>query len=78
MMDDVVREISISRTVSSHALWWLEIWWTKDFNSWADARGWLWDDYRAEVFNTRDGFRIQFLYDDDATLFRLTWLYSHA
>lgn len=75
MTDDTdVRMIEIIRTNTDHAAWWSNIWRGQGFESWADARGWLWDDYRAEVFKTKDGFKIQFLYSDDATLFRLTWL----
>ena len=74
MTDDGVRVIEITRMVPPQVIWWSELWQKKDFESWADARGWLWDDYRAEIFSIKDGFKIQFLYEDDATLFRLTWL----
>ena len=74
MYESSIRLIPINRIDSSHAPWWAGIWKKKGFENWADARGWLWDDYRAEVFKTKDGFTIKFLYDDDATLFRLTWL----
>jgi hypothetical protein len=66
--------ISINRVDLDQANWWRNIWHGQGFESWADARGWLWDDYRAEVYKTKDGFEIRFMYLDEATLFRLTWL----
>ena len=48
------------------------MWKSKGFENWSDVRGWLWDDYHAEVSNTHDGFRISFMYDEDFVLFLLS------
>ena len=73
-MAEDVRCIPINRNDLAQATWWKNIWSAQEFETWADATGWLWDDYRGEVRKTKDGFEIRFKYEDDATLFRLTWL----
>ncbi len=75
-MDDdaMLRLISVNRSNIQHVGWWSDIWRKKSFESWADARGWLWDEYRAEVYKTKVGFEIRFMYIDEATMFKLTWL----
>jgi hypothetical protein len=59
------------------AQWWEELWLREGWEGWADARGWLWDRYRAEVVKPvartpTPGFVIRFLYLDEYVRFRLT------
>lgn len=69
-----VDAIHINSKNLDHARWWGNVWRDLGFESWADAHGWLWDEYKAQVYKTKQGFDIRFLYLDDATLFRLKWL----
>jgi hypothetical protein len=73
MAEDVCC-LPVNRNDPAQTNWWRNIWTVREFETWADATGWLWDDYRGEVRKTKDGFKIMFKYEDDATLFRLTWL----
>ena len=70
---DLLRLIVVNRNDTAQVGWWSNIWRGQSFESWADARGWLWDDYRAEVYKTKTGFEIRFRYLEEATLFKLTW-----
>ena len=71
---DPLRLIAANRSDAAHAKWWSNIWRGQGFESWADAKGWLWDGYRAEVYGTKTGFEIRFMYLEEATLFKITWL----
>jgi hypothetical protein len=71
---DPLRLISVNRSDLDHVSWWRKIWHNQGFESWADANGWLWDEYRAEVYKTKEGFEIRFKYLDEAMLFKMTWL----
>jgi hypothetical protein len=71
---DSLRLIVVDRSNSVHVAWWSAIWRGQGFESWTDARGWLWDEYRAEVYKNKSGFEIRFRYLEEVTLFKLTWL----
>lgn len=70
----LTREIRISTNDTNQRLWWYRTWHDHGFENWSDVNAWLWDDYRAEANKTGDGFTIRFLYEDDAVLFKMTWL----
>jgi hypothetical protein len=55
---------------------WESIWRCKEFENWADAKGWLWDEYKGTVRNSQQGFVIDFLYQDEAVRFVLSHLYA--
>lgn len=69
-----LRSITVDRSNLRRTEWWHNIWKGQAFESWADARGWLWDEYQAKVYKIKNGFEIRFMYLDEAMLFRLTWL----
>jgi hypothetical protein len=72
MADDTLR-MPVIRTDLDHAIWWEQLWKMQEFETWADVTGWLWDVYRAEIFKIPNWFEIRFRYEEEATLFRLTW-----